>query len=166
MHLTRLTARAALRAATRPAVAARPAAWARPACASFSSTRSILDTKFSETHEYIRVDGDVAYVGITDFAQNALGDVVYVDLPEEGDDFEAGESFGSVESVKAASEVYLPVDGTITEANTELEDNPGLVNESPDEDGWFVQIKISDPGQLDGLLDKAAYDKLCAEEDH
>ena len=134
--------------------------------ASFSSTRSILDVKYTASHEWIRLDGDTAFVGITDYAADALGDVVYVDLPEEDDDYEAGESFGSVESVKAASEVYLPVDGTITEANTELEDNPGLVNESPDEDGWFVQIKISDPGQLDGLLDKAAYDKLCAEEDH
>ena len=162
MHLSRTLARAAFRTAARKPAAAAFRAAARPA---FSTTRGALDTKYTATHEYIRVDGDTAYVGITDFAQNALGDVVYVDLPEEGDEFDAGEAFGSVESVKAASEVYLPVDGEITAANEELDDNPGMVNESPDENGWFVQIKISDASQLDGLLDKAAYDKQCAEED-
>ena len=147
-----------------PVVQLRAAALARPIAA---VPRALFSTKYSDSHEYIRVDGDVAFIGITDFAQSALGDVVYVELPDEGDDFEAGEAFGSVESVKAASEVYLPVDGTITDTNTELEDNPALVNESPTEDGWFVQIKIDDKSQLDGLMDKAAYDKMCAEEgDH
>ena len=156
MHLARCLARTALRVSARPA--------ARPAFASFSSTRSILDVKYTASHEWIRLDGDTAFVGITDYAADALGDVVYVDLPEEDDDYEAGESFGSVESVKAASEVYLPVDGTITAVNEELDEAPKLVNESPFEDGWFVQIKVSDEGQLDGLLDKAGYDKVVAAE--
>jgi len=100
-------------------------------------------------------------VGITDHAAEALGDVVYVDLPEEGDSFDAGESFGSVESVKAASDVYLPVSGEVMESNDALGDEPGLVNTSPFEEGWFVKIKITDDTVLDTLMDEAAYKAHC-----
>lgn len=121
------------------------------------------DVKYSEEHEWILVEGDIATVGITDFAQNALGDVVFVDLPEVGDEIEKGGEAGVVESVKAASEVYAPVTGEIVEINEELEGSPSLVNEDAEEKGWFFKIKLSDPSELNDLMDENAY-KAFAEE--
>eukprot|EP01083_Nonionella_stella_P028690 79045_1 len=99
---------------------------------------------FTPAHEYASVDGKVATCGITDFAQAALGDIVFVDLPEVGDEFEKGESIGSVESVKAASDVYAPVSGTVVEINEVLSDEPGVVNDSPEKSGWFIKIEMED----------------------
>ena len=121
------------------------------------------DVKFSEEHEWVLVEGDVATVGITDFAQNSLGDIVFVELPEVGSEVELGGETGVVESVKAASEVYAPVSGEITEVNEELEANPGLVNEDAEGNGWFFKIKLSKASELDDLMDAAAY-KTFAEE--
>eukprot|EP00612_Vaucheria_litorea_P000045 CAMPEP_0171453372 /NCGR_PEP_ID=MMETSP0945-20130129/1106_1 /TAXON_ID=109269 /ORGANISM="Vaucheria litorea, Strain CCMP2940" /LENGTH=124 /DNA_ID=CAMNT_0011978225 /DNA_START=180 /DNA_END=554 /DNA_ORIENTATION=+ len=114
---------------------------------------------YLKSHEYIKVSGDEGTVGITDFAQSALGDVVYVELPSVGDTFEKGETFGSVESVKAASDVYAPVSGEVTETNSLLEETPGTVNESPMEKGWFIKMKISNKDELKEILDQNAYDK-------
>jgi len=105
----------------------------------------------------IQVEGGVGTVGITAHAADALGDIVFVELPDVGSEFEKGETYGSVESVKAASDVYLPVGGEIVEANEELEGNPSTVNESPMEDGWFVKIKLADESELEGLMDEAKY---------
>ncbi|MBW8729093.1 MAG: glycine cleavage system protein GcvH [Inquilinus limosus] len=119
---------------------------------------------FTQDHEWIRVDGDIATVGITDFAQKQLGDVVFVELPEAGRTLDAGDPFGVVESVKAASEVFAPVSGTITEANEELTNTPELVNEDPTGEAWFIKLKLSDAGQLKGLMDQAAYDAFIKDE--
>ena len=117
-------------------------------------------------HEYGKVDGKIATVGITDFAQAALGDIVFVDLPEVGDEFEKGDSFGSVESVKAASDVYAPVSGTITEINGVLGDEPGMVNSHAESDAWFVKIEMDDESELDDLMDAGAYKEHCEKEAH
>lgn len=119
---------------------------------------------FTPAHEYASVDGKVATCGITDFAQAALGDIVFVDLPEVGDDFEAGESFGSVESVKAASDVYAPVSGTVVEVNDALSDEPGVVNESPEDQGWFIKIEMEDESELEKLLTPESYKEHCESE--
>ncbi len=121
------------------------------------------DRKYAESHEWVKVDGDVATIGISDFAQHALGDVVYVDLPEVGDEVEAGEDFGAVESVKAASDLISPVSGEIVEVNEALEDAPEMVNADP-YNNWIIKVKMSDPGELDSLLDAAAYDQLTKED--
>lgn len=113
-------------------------------------------------HEYAKVDGKVATVGITDFAQSALGDIVFVDLPEIGDEFEKGDSFGSVESVKAASDVYAPVSGVIVATNENLVNSPDIVNQSPEDRGWFVKIEIKDESELNELLDSDAYQAHCS----
>lgn len=115
-------------------------------------------TLFSKDHEYIIVDGDTGTVGITDFAQKALGDVVYVELPKTGDTVAQNGQAGVVESVKSASEVYSPVSGTIVETNTTLSANPATVNEDPENAGWFYKIKLSNTAELDGLMDRTAYD--------
>lgn len=112
---------------------------------------------FTRDHEWIDVDGDIATVGITDYAQGQLGDVVFVELPEAGRTVVVGKEAAVVESVKAASEVYAPVSGTVTEANAALEGTPDLVNSAPEGEGWFFRLKLSDPAQLEGLLDAAAY---------
>ena len=117
-------------------------------------------------HEYIKVEGNIGTVGITDFAQSALGDIVFVDLPEVGDQFDKGDSFGSVESVKAASDVYAPVTGTVTEINDNLSDDPGMVNNDAEGEAWFIKMEISDTADLDGLLDAAAYKEHCDKEAH
>ena len=117
-------------------------------------------------HEYGKVDGKIATVGITDFAQAALGDIVFVDLPEVGDEFEKGDSFGSVESVKAASDVYAPVSGTITEINEVLSDEPGMVNSHAESDAWFVKIEMEDDSELDDLMDADSYKEHCEKEAH
>lgn len=120
------------------------------------------DIKYSEDHEWIRIEGDEGVVGITDYAQEQLGDVVHVDLPEVGATFSKGDEAAVIDSVKAASEVYAPADGEVTAVNEGLEDDPGKVNSDPEGEGWFMKIKLADKGQLDGLMDKAAYDDYVA----
>ncbi len=117
-------------------------------------------------HEYVKVDGKIGTCGITDFAQAALGDIVFVDLPEVGDEFAKGESFGSVESVKAASDVYAPVSGTVVEVNEVLSDEPGMVNSEAEGKAWFVKIEIKDEAELKSLLSADAYKAHCEEEAH
>ena len=118
-----------------------------------------LATKMSKSHEYAKLDGDVATVGITAHAAGALGDIVFVDLPSIGAKYSAGDSFGSVESVKAASDVYAPVAGEVLEVNSVLEETPGKVNEAPLEGGWFIKLKVGAAGKADfaKLLDEKAY---------
>ena len=115
---------------------------------------------YSESHEYVKIEGDFAYVGITDYAQNALGNVVYVDLPEVDDEVEADEDFGAVESVKAASDLISPVTGTVVELNEALEDKPELINEDPFEN-WIIKVQLSDTAELDNLMDAQAYEDFC-----
>ena len=117
-------------------------------------------TYFTEDHEWLRVEGGVATVGITDYAQEQLGDLVFVELPETGRKIAKGETAVVVESVKAASDVYAPADGEIVEANTALASDPALVNSAPTGDGWLWKMKLADEGQLTGLLDEAGYKKL------
>lgn len=119
--------------------------------------------KYSEDHEWVKVDGDTVTIGITEFAQSELGDIVFVELPDEGDEIEKGEDFGSVESVKTVSELYAPVSGEVIEINEDLEDSPELVNESPYEEAWMLKIKLSDESQLDELMDAAAYDEMTGQ---
>ena len=118
---------------------------------------------YSESHEWVKVDGNVAIVGITDFAQHAMGDLSYVDMPEVDDELEAGEEFGAVESVKAASDLFSPVSGTVVEINEELEDAPELLNQDAFAN-WIMKVEMSDPSELDNLMDAAAYEALCANE--
>lgn len=118
---------------------------------------------YSESHEYVKVEGDFAYVGITDYAQHALGNVVYVDMPEVDDEVEANEDFGAVESVKAASDLISPVSGTVVEVNEALEDKPELLNEDAFEN-WIMKVQMSDKSELDALMDAAAYEELCSKE--
>ena len=115
---------------------------------------------YSESHEYVRVEGEYGYVGITDYAQNALGNVVYVDMPEVDDEVEAGEEFGAVESVKAASDIISPVSGTIVEVNDALDDQPELLNQDAYEN-WIIKVELSDKAELDSLMDAAAYEAFC-----
>lgn len=111
---------------------------------------------YCETHEYVKVEENIGYIGISDFAQKELGNVVYVDMPEEGDEVTAGEDFGAVESVKAASDLIAPVSGTVVEVNEALVDNPRLLNEDA-LGNWIIKVEISDPAELEGLMDEAAY---------
>lgn len=113
--------------------------------------------KYTKEHEWIRVEGDIATVGISDYAQEQLGDVVYVELPEPGKAVARGNEAAVIESVKAASDIYAPVSGEVIEVNGKLEDEPETVNGSPTGEGWFMKIRLSDPGELDGLMDEAAY---------
>ncbi len=115
------------------------------------------DLKYSKDHEWVRVDGEIAAVGISDYAQGQLGDVVFVELPEIGKRLAKGGDAAVVESVKAASEVYAPLSGEVVEINEALGDDPELVNGSPTGDGWFFKIRLGDPSELDGLMDEAAY---------
>jgi glycine cleavage system H protein len=116
---------------------------------------------YTKEHEWIRVEGDTATVGITDFAQGQLGDVVFVELPEAGKQVEQGGEAAVVESVKAASDVYAPVSGEVVEANQALVDDSSLVNSDPEGEGWFFRVRLSDPSQLDGLMDGDAYKSFC-----
>lgn len=120
-------------------------------------------TYYSKSHEYVTVDGNIGLVGISDYAQKALGNVVYVDMPEEGDDVTAGEEFGAVESVKAASDLYSPVSGTVVEINESLEDNPRLINEDAMKN-WIIKVELSNPDELAGLMDEEAYKAFCEQE--
>lgn len=116
--------------------------------------------KYLPSHEYARVEGNIAYIGITPYAAAQLGNVVYVDMPEVGDDVTAGEDFGAIESVKAASDLYSPVSGAVIEANELLLDNPRLINEDALKN-WIIKVELTDPSELDNLLDEAAYAELC-----
>ena len=118
--------------------------------------------RYSEDHEWISVAGDVGTVGVTDYAQEQLGDVVFVEVPEAGKDVEKGDEAAVIESVKAASELYAPVSGEVTEGNQALADEPGKVNSDPMGEGWFFKIKLSDPSELDALMDEAAYKSFVA----
>lgn len=121
------------------------------------------ELKYSEEHEWVRVEGNKAYIGITDFAQSELGDIVFVELPEVGDDVDQDGSFGSVESVKTVSELYAPISGKILEVNTKLEDAPELVNEAPYGDGWMIVVEISDESELDKLMTADQYKEMVSE---
>ncbi len=122
------------------------------------------DLKYSKDHTWVRVEEDEGTVGITDYAQESLGDIVYVDVPEEEDEVEAGEEVAEVESTKATSSVMSPVSGTVIEVNEDLEDSPDVINEDPYGDGWIVRLKLSDPSELKGLMDAEAYEKFVEEE--
>ena len=115
---------------------------------------------YSESHEYVRVEGNYGFIGITDYAQNALGNVVYVDMPDVDDEVEAGEEFGAVESVKAASDLFSPVSGTVVEVNEALEDQPELINQDAFEN-WIVKVELSDKSELDSLMNAADYAAFC-----
>ena len=119
-----------------------------------------MSLKYTQEHEWIQVDGEIATVGITHHAQDALGDVVFVELPEIGKSFKPGDVAGVVEFVKAAADVYMPVSGEITEVNEALRDDPSLANTAPLDAGWFFKVKLSNPSELDGLMDSTAYDDL------
>lgn len=115
---------------------------------------------YSESHEWVKVDGNVAIIGVSDFAQEEMGDITYVDLPSEGDEVNAGEDFGALESVKASSELYSPVSGTVVAVNTELEDAPEKVNEEP-YTSWIIKVEMSDKKELDALMNAAAYEAVA-----
>ncbi|NLO82116.1 MAG: glycine cleavage system protein GcvH [Clostridiales bacterium] len=119
--------------------------------------------KYTKDHEWVKVDGSKAIIGITDYAQDALGDIVFVDLPQPGSVVNAGDAPAVVESVKAASDIYSPVSGTIIEVNTELENSPELINEDPYQN-WIMIVEMKDPGELDALMDAAEYEEFCKEE--
>ena len=115
---------------------------------------------YSESHEYVRIEGEYGYIGISDYAQHALGNVVYVDMPEVDDEVEAGEEFGAVESVKAASDLIAPVSGTVVEVNEALDDQPELLNQAPYEN-WIIKVELSDKTELDNLMEASAYEAFC-----
>ena len=123
------------------------------------------DTRYTKEHEWIRMDGDIATVGITEYAQSQLGDIVFVEVPDAGKSVSKGREAAVVESVKAASEVYAPVSGTVTEGNAVLADAPDTVNSDPAGSGWFFKMSLSDPSELEGLMDQAAYDSYLKEID-
>ncbi|MBX9860086.1 MAG: glycine cleavage system protein GcvH [Sphingomonas sp.] len=117
---------------------------------------------FTEDHEWVELDGEIGTVGITEYAQGQLGDIVFVDVPEEGKEVTKGDEAAVVESVKAASDVYSPVSGTVIEGNAALADTPGLVNEDPEGDGWFFKLTLSDPAEVEGMMDEVAYEAFVA----
>ena len=121
------------------------------------------DLLYTKDDEWIRVDGKEGVVGITDYAQDSLSDIVYVELPDEGDSFKLGESFGVVESVKAAADLYMPISGEVTAVNEDLPDAPEVLNTDPYGEGWMIKITIDDPSELDSLMDPAAYTAYCEE---
>jgi len=122
------------------------------------------DYLYSKDHEWISVQDNVGTIGITDYAQHELGDVVYVDLPEIGDTFEAGDPFGSVESVKAVSEVFCPISGEVTEVNAKLEESPELINQSPHQNAWMIKIRLNNPEELKELLSAEEYEEYLQEQ--
>ncbi len=115
------------------------------------------DLKYTKDHEWVKVDGDMAIIGVTDFAQSELGDIVYVEIETEGEDLDAEEVFGSVEAVKTVSDLFMPVSGSIEEVNEGLEDNPDLVNSDPYGEGWMIKVKLSDMSEIENLMDAEAY---------
>jgi len=133
----------------------------------FSTATVLDDLRYAKSHEWAKLEGnDTVVVGITHHAQEALGDVVYVDLPEVGKSIKAGDAFGSVESVKAVSDVYAPVSGEIVEVNSELTESPGLVNQGPFEKGWMLKLKVEDPAQVESLLNAASYKQFIEDDAH
>lgn len=125
-------------------------------------SKVLNDVRYADSHEWVKIDGEFAYVGISDYAQHALGNIVYVDMPEVGDEVTQGEEFGAVESVKAASDLISPISGEVVEINEALEDAPELVNEDAYEN-WIMKVKFTDASELDKLLDAEAYAKICEE---
>ena len=123
-------------------------------------SKVIEGIKYADSHEWVKVEGNIGFIGISDYAQHSLGDIVYVDLPSEGDEISKGEEFGAVESVKAASDLYSPVSGTIIEINSELESAPELINQDAYAN-WIIKVELAAPSELDSLLDAAAYEKIC-----
>ena len=123
-------------------------------------SKVLNDRKYADSHEWVKLDGDIATVGISDYAQHALGNIVYVDMPEVDDEVNQGEDFGAVESVKAASDLISPISGVVVEVNEELVDKPELLNEDAF-GNWIIKVKVSDPSELDKLMDAEAYKKLC-----
>lgn len=121
------------------------------------------ELKYSKEHEWVKVEGNVATIGITEYAQSELGDIVFVELPETDDEINEGDTFGSVESVKTVSELYAPISGKVVEVNEELEDSPEFVNESPYEKAWVVKVEISDESQIEALLTAEKYSKMIGE---
>ena len=128
-------------------------------------SKLIEGLKYSETHEWVKVEGDIATIGVTDFAQSEMGDITYVDMPEVDDEVSKDEEFGALESVKASSDLVCPVSGTVVENNAALEDAPELINQDPYEN-WIIKVKMSEPSELDALMDAAAYEKFCENEEH
>jgi glycine cleavage system H protein len=124
------------------------------------------DLKYTRTHEWVRVEDDVVTLGIADYAQQELGDITYLELPDVGSAVAAGEPFGVVESVKAASDIYSPLDGEVLERNEGAVDAPEVINASPYGDAWLIRVRVSDPAQLEALMDAQAYDAFAAEESH
>jgi glycine cleavage system H protein len=122
------------------------------------------DSRYAKSHEYAHVEGDIATVGITEYAQKELGDVVFVELPQVGSQLEQNEELGSIESVKAVSELFAPVTGEVTEVNERLRDKPELVNSDPYGDGWMIKVRLSDPSELDELMNAEEYDEYCEKE--
>lgn len=125
-------------------------------------SKVLENLRYADSHEWVKLEGDIATVGITDYAQHALGNIVYVDMPEVGDEVTAGEEFGAVESVKAASDLISPISGEVVEINEALEDTPELINEDAFAN-WIMKVKVSDAAEIDALLDAAAYAKVCEE---
>ena len=125
-------------------------------------SKVLNDVRFADSHEWVKIEGEFAFVGISDYAQHALGNIVYVDMPEVGDEVTQGEEFGAVESVKAASDLISPISGEVVEINEALEDAPELVNEDAYEN-WIMKVKFTDAAELDNLLDAEAYAKICEE---
>lgn len=117
--------------------------------------------KYTKTHEWVLLEGDIATLGLTDHAQQELGDITYLELPDAGDAVSAGEAFGVVESVKAASDVYSPIDGEVVERNDTAVDSPELINQSPFDNAWLIKVKLNDPSQVEALLDSKAYDEFA-----
>lgn len=126
----------------------------------------LKDLKYSNDHEWVKVEGNIATIGITDFAQSQLGDVVFVDLPEVGRELASGGEFGAIESVKAVSDLYAPISGVVKEVNTDLADAPETVNQDPYGKAWMIKVEITNTGELDNLLDSAAYEEFCDKEGH
>jgi len=122
------------------------------------------DNRYAKSHEYVHLEGDVATIGITDYAQKELGDVVFVELPQVGSQLDAGDELGSIESVKAVSELFAPVTGEVVEINEALADNPALVNTDPWGDGWMIRIKVTDPTEVDELMTAEEYDEFIEKE--
>ncbi|CAK7337007.1 unnamed protein product [Dovyalis caffra] len=145
--------------------ASRAASYLRISVAHRGFASVVKDLKYAESHEWVKVDGNTATVGITDHAQDHLGDVVYVELPEVGATVNQGSGFGAVESVKATSDVYSPVSGEVVEVNDELNSSPGLVNSSPYEKGWIMKVEIKNASELENLKGSDEYAKFCEEED-
>ncbi|KAK4254687.1 hypothetical protein QN277_010031 [Acacia crassicarpa] len=151
--------------ASRLLLASRAASYLRISVSHRGFATVLKDLKYLDSHEWVKVDGNSATVGITDHAQDHLGDVVYVEMPEVGASVTQGQSFGAVESVKATSDVNSPVSGKVVEINEKLESSPALVNSSPYENGWMIKVEMSDSGELNKLMGSDQYSKFCEEED-